>query len=271
MGSCYTAAVLRVLATLTLLLAGCGPGVIRGSASSDVQEGPVADGAQRVRVRRILVAWSGAEGASSQITRDRAEAEERAQMIVGMAREGSSSFRELTSAYADTPPDTDDRAVVRILSRGETGLSDAAERALFRLAVGQTSRPLETPMGFVIFHREDDEGPEARGPTQIGARHILIQWQGAQRADASVTRTQEEARALALQIASSARDEANDWNELHAEYSDEGNGPAGGDLGLFERGRMVPAFERAAFALDVGEISDPVESPFGYHVIQRTQ
>lgn len=271
MGSCYTAAMLRALPLVMMLLVGCSSGVIRGTSGSTASDGPVADGAQRVRVRRILVAFSGAEGASSSISRDREQAEERARMIVGMAREGSSSFRELTAAYADTPPDTDDRAVVRIMTRGETNLPAVAERALFRLDVGQTSRPLETPMGFVIFHREDDESPESSGPSQIGARHILIQWQGAQRAEATVTRSREEARALALQIASSARDEANDWNSLHAEYSDEGNGPEGGDLGLFERGRMVPAFERAAFALDVGEISDPVESPFGYHVIQRTQ
>ncbi len=45
----------------------------------------------------------------------------------------------------------------------------------------------------------------------------------------------------------------------------------GGDLGAFGRGRMVPAFEEAAFALAVDEVSAPVQTQFGYHLIQRYQ
>jgi peptidyl-prolyl cis-trans isomerase D len=52
------------------------------------------------------------------------------------------------------------------------------------------------------------------------------------------------------------------------ESSDPGSKDNGGDLGTFQRGQMVPAFDAAAFALPVGELSQPVLSPFGYHVIQ---
>jgi peptidyl-prolyl cis-trans isomerase SurA len=105
----------------------------------------------------------------------------------------------------------------------------------------------------------------------VRARHILISFRGARQAEPTVTRSRDEAQALAAEVAAAARDGQHDWTALHAEHSDEPDSPPGGDLGLFGRGQMVPTFERAAFALGVDEISDPVESPFGFHVIQRTE
>ncbi|MEK7821119.1 MAG: peptidylprolyl isomerase [Pseudomonadota bacterium] len=62
-----------------------------------------------------------------------------------------------------------------------------------------------------------------------------------------------------------------DFADLAAEYSDCPSGQDGGDLGHFGRGAMVPEFEQAAFALDVGKVSDVVATDFGYHLIVRTE
>jgi foldase protein PrsA len=59
-----------------------------------------------------------------------------------------------------------------------------------------------------------------------------------------------------------------EFSKLAAEYSTDGSASSGGALGFFEKGKMVPEFEQAAFSMEVGEISDPVKSDFGYHIIQ---
>lgn len=116
----------------------------------------------------------------------------------------------------------------------------------------------------------NDDAPFVE-PKQIGARHVLIQWLGSERAGKSVLRTKEQALAVAEDVLKRARAGA-DLGRLAVEYSDEPNaGMRGGSLGRFGKGQMVPAFEQAAFKLKVGEISGIVESPFGFHIIQRTE
>lgn len=65
-------------------------------------------------------------------------------------------------------------------------------------------------------------------------------------------------------------DEGGDFATLAKDYSTDGAAQYGGDLGYFGRGEMVEEFEAAAFSLAIGEISDPVKTQFGYHIIKVT-
>jgi len=96
---------------------------------------------------------------------------------------------------------------------------------------------------------------------QISAAHILrsIDKQGKEAA-------LKEIEDLKIEIEDGA-----DFADLAVVNSDCPSGASGGDLGSFGKGAMVPEFEKAAFALKVGEVSGPVETSFGYHLIHRTE
>ncbi len=82
---------------------------------------------------------------------------------------------------------------------------------------------------------------------------------------------EEAVRAKAARLVSEARGGA-DFAELARTYSkDAGSASRGGDLGVIQKGAMVPPFEKAVFALSAGEISEPVKTEFGYHVIKVTR
>lgn len=102
-------------------------------------------------------------------------------------------------------------------------------------------------------------------PDQVRARHILISTQGIEDEEA-VLEARDRAEDLRGQL-----DDGADFAELAQEHSEGPSASRGGDLGLFGRGQMVPPFEEAAFALEPGEISDIVETQFGYHIIQVTE
>ncbi len=98
---------------------------------------------------------------------------------------------------------------------------------------------------------------------EIHARHILVQVPK----DATVEQV-EKARQKAQQLAEEARRPGVDFAELAKKKSEGPSASDGGDLGFFRRGVMVPEFEKAAFALPVGGVSDPVRTRFGWHVIK---
>lgn len=91
----------------------------------------------------------------------------------------------------------------------------------------------------------------SRDQEMVWARHILVG-------------TEEEALAVRETLL-----ESGDWTTVAAESSiDSGTASIGGDLGWFTRNQMVEAFENVAFSLEIGEISEPVQSDYGYHIIQ---
>jgi peptidyl-prolyl cis-trans isomerase C/peptidyl-prolyl cis-trans isomerase SurA len=103
---------------------------------------------------------------------------------------------------------------------------------------------------------------------QIRASHILLMYAGSQRS--SATRTKAEAQAQIASIADQVA-QGGDFASMAKQHSDCPSKGRGGDLGNFPRGAMVPAFEDAAFGLPVGGTSGVIETPFGYHIIRRTE
>jgi hypothetical protein len=108
-------------------------------------------------------------------------------------------------------------------------------------------------------------------PDAIIAQHVLVAYKTAKRAPKGVTRSKSEARARAQEALAKIRAGAA-FEDIVSQYSDDaGSIDRRGSLGKFRRGDMDPAFGAAAFALRPGEVSDVVETPFGFHVIKRTQ
>lgn len=102
-----------------------------------------------------------------------------------------------------------------------------------------------------VRERYDREIANTPPANEIRARHILV-------------KTREEAEAIIAQL-----ETGGDFEAIAKEKSTDGAAAQGGDLGYFGPGQMVPAFEKAAFAIEVGEFSkEPVETQFGFHVIK---
>jgi len=115
--------------------------------------------------------------------------------------------------------------------------------------------------------------PVPKEEERVGASHILVAYKGARGAAPAVVRTKDQAKKRAQEVLKKAKGpQAADFSALAKKYSDDpGSGPKGGDLGLFSRAQMVKPFSDAAFSLKPGNLSEIVESDFGFHVIKRTQ
>ena len=102
---------------------------------------------------------------------------------------------------------------------------------------------------------------------EIQASHVLVSYVNAQNSSSQLTKEEalERIQDLKSQVLSGML-----FSEIATEVSDCPSAEKGGDLGKFGRGAMVEAFDPAAFELEVGEVSEVVETEFGYHLIHRT-
>ena len=159
------------------------------------------------------------------------------------------------------------------LSQGTAGLAEELDDTN-GLTLDEYRQILEYGLLREMVRSHVTEGNVETTEPRIRARHLLIafedQPQGNESDADAEGRTQEEALALAESLI--ARLELGEsFDYLVDLYSDDPTAEFNqGDLGWFAKGRMVPAFEEAAFALAVNETSAPVETEFGYHLIQVT-
>ena len=149
--------------------------------------------------------------------------------------------------------------------------TETAQVAIVRLDGGSVPEEAEIPDEAVaallgsdpdrIQQAYDDRQDEFDKPERVRARHILLRVPSA--ADDA---TKAEIRAR-LEVARKRIVAGEAFADVAGEVSEDGSASEGGDLGEFPRGRMVAAFEEAAFSLEPGVVSEPVETPFGLHLI----
>jgi len=160
--------------------------------------------------------------------------------------------RKLVEVYGDQPLSAEEQWKVDNLVERErariymTRVVNAAEKPDF------TKRALE-------YYKANTQRYQV--PEEVRVEHILVD---------TKERSEEQAQQRAQEVLAKLKKGGVDFAELAKEYSDDPSAQGnGGDLGFFSRGRMVGPFEDAAFAMKKkGELSAPVKTPFGYHILR---
>ncbi|RPH63249.1 MAG: molecular chaperone SurA, partial [Burkholderiales bacterium] len=215
-----------------------------------------AQPATELHVAQVLLAIP--EGATAeQIERQRLRGEELIRQL-----ERGNDFSRLAAAFSDAP---------EAMSGGSLGwrpperLPQLFVEAVATLGPGQVAPLQRSPAGFHVLKlidRRSAGGPGLAGApvTQTRARHILIRPNEIVSEDEALRRLRE--------IRQRVEGGSGDFAELARQYSVDGSAGRGGDLGWIYPGDTVPEFERAMNALAPGQISEPVQTPFGVHLIQ---
>lgn len=160
------------------------------------------------------------------------------------------NFEELAQTYSETPSSD------AFFKHGE--LTPEKETALFAAKVGDIVGPIKEGDGYHLMKvLEFRDGKDEF----VRASHILIKIEGTDSAAAL-----QKAKDILIRLK-----KGENFSDLALQYSqDPGSATKGGDLGWFGKNRMVKEFETAAFKTKVGQVTGPVRSPFGYHIIKVT-
>jgi peptidyl-prolyl cis-trans isomerase SurA len=194
------------------------------------------------------------EGASPERIRD---ARTRAEQAVAEVK-GGAPFARVAAAYSDAPDALQGGALGW---RSRERLPELFADALAHMKPGEVSEPLRSPAGFHVIQLIDERGVAPETPVvQTRLRHILIR--------TNEVVSESEARRKLLDLRERIVKGGEDFGELARAYSDDGTAARGGELDWVYPGDTVPEFEHAYQNLKVGEVSEPVRTPFGYHLIQ---
>ena len=182
----------------------------------------------------------------------------RARAALDQIRRGD-DFAKVAASYSDAPDGLSGGLMgARPLDRLPALYADAVKK----LKPGEVSDILRSPAGFHIVKLIDQAGGAAKPVAalkQTRARHILIK----------VNELVSEAEAKRKLVALKERlENGADFAELARLHSNDLSAAKGGDLGWLYQGDTVPDFEAAMDALKINQISQPVQSPFGFHLIQ---
>ncbi len=223
------------------------------------QNGVSPDAAPEVDVAQILLRVP--ENASPEdVDRQHAKADE-----IYQQANGGADFGRLAATYSNAP---------EALQGGDLGFR-SQERlpqlfvdAITPLGIGQVAAPVKSANGFhilkLVARRSPtvgrSSGPAPAAVQQTHARHILIKVNEVVSADQAKARLEDIRQRLTNKTAN--------FEDMARAYSNDASASRGGDLGTLYAGDTVPEFEKAMNALQPGEISGPVQSPFGYHLIE---
>jgi peptidyl-prolyl cis-trans isomerase SurA len=168
-------------------------------------------------------------------------------------------FAQLSASYSDAP---------NALQGGSLGWKSSGQipalymESLRSLKPGELAPILKSANGFHIVKLNDKRGRDvATVITQTRVRHILVK--------PSELTSESDARNRLLQIRERVEQGGAKFEDLARQYSEDvGSGAKGGELNWVNPGDLVPEFQKAMDALQPGELSQPVQSPFGWHLIQ---
>jgi len=167
-------------------------------------------------------------------------------------------FAKLAASYSDAPDALQGGAMGW---RAEDRLPELFANAVKGMKTGDISAVLRSPGGFHLLKVLERRGAEDDAPVQqTRARHILIR--------TNEVVSEADARRRLADLRQRIVTGGADFGELARQNSVDGSATRGGELDWLLPGDTVPEFERAMDALKVGEISQPVKSPFGWHLIQ---